>query len=261
MTTKCKSKNPSACRYHGNTSAAETEHLSKEELFQTGFVATTNEDNIFSPDITPRTDFLTKRTYMLGTDNAWEISPEGYTGANCKCGAYLTREQTETLTYSSINCKICATRINGFDDLGPTNISHDSKRFLEDKTVLTSSWYHITTDPEWASNVSETQNLPVIHVGTKNAAEDRLTMISDDLPYDAKVYMYEVRLKPETEFIPEVQGDGNDYQAKLASDRHTSEQGKAVRYVNSWEDAGSISLQIEGNMFDVVARKERNAHE
>ena len=198
---------------------------------------------------------------MLGTDDAWEISPEGSTGANCKCGAYLTRDQTKELTYTSIKCKICSKRIDSFQDLGPTNISYTSKQFLDDSTALNATWYHITTDPEWASTVSESANLPVVHVGTKDAAEDRLTMISDDLHYDARVYMYEVKLKEGTQLLSEVQGDGNDYQPKFASDRHITERNQAARYVNSWEDAGSISLTLEGNMFIVTNRTEINPHE
>jgi hypothetical protein len=65
-----------------------------------------------------------------------------------------------------------------------------------------------------------------------------------------------VKLKEGTELLPEVQGDGNDYQAKFASERYVTERGKAARYVNSWEDAGSISLTIEGNMFSVLKRTE-----
>jgi hypothetical protein len=261
MSTQCKSKNPSTCRYHGTASPAEIEHLAKEELFQSGLVAVNDEDCLFSSEVTERTAFLKTRTYMLGTDNSWEISPEGYTGANCKCGAYLTRDQTKTLTYASIKCKVCNKRIDGFEDLGPTNISHSSKQFLDDSTTLNATWYHITTDPEWASNVSGSADLPVVHVGTKNAAEDRLTMISDDLHYDAKVFMYEVKLKQGTELLSEVHGDGNDYQPKFAADRHPTERNKVARYVNSWEDAGSISLTLEGNMFDVINRKEINPHE
>ena len=260
MTVKCKSKNPSSCRYHGSSTPAEIAHLDKERLFQSGFVAVGPHDNLFSSDITERTPFLEKRTHMLGTDDAWEISPEGSTGANCKCGAYLTRDQTEILCYSSIKCKVCQARINNFTELAPTNISHDSKRFLDDEEVRKATWYHITTDPEWASNVSENQNLPVIHVGTENAAKDRLTMLSDDLSYDAKVYMFEVKLMPETELLPEVQGDGNDFQPKFAHERYEGDRHKALRYVNSWEDAGSISLLLEGNMFSVTKRTEIDPH-
>lgn len=219
------------------------------------------DGELFSTHINDRTSFLKKRTYMLGTDNAWEISPEGFTGANCKCGAYLTRKQTEELCYQSVKCTVCTKRINNVSELNAPSISHDSKKFLDDEAVREATWYHITTDPEWASNVSENDNLPVIHVGTKNAAEDRLEMIRDDLSYDAKVYMYEVKLNQGTELIPEVFGDGNDYQPKFARERPSEEQQKAIRYVNSWEDAGSISLLIEGNMFAVTKRTEMNAHE
>lgn len=260
MTILCKSKNPANCRYHGAVTQAETEHLQKEELFQTGLIAVNPSDNIFSPEITERTAFLQKRTHMLGTDDAWEISPEGYTGANCKCGAYLTRTQTEELCYTSITCQICKTLINNMSELATPSISNDSRQFLNDEGVRNASWFHVTKDPEWASNVSESSNLPVIHVGTKNAAQDRLSTIRDDLRYDDKVYMYEVKLKPETELLAEVNGDGNDFQPQFAHERHVTEQNKAVRYVNAWEDPGSISLLIEGNMFNVVRRTELDAH-
>jgi hypothetical protein len=57
-----------------------------------------------------------------------------------------------------------------------------------------------------------------------------------------------------------VHGDGNDFQPKLAGERDEYERGKVTRYVNSWEDAGSISLLLEGNMFSVVSRKEIDVH-
>lgn len=258
--TTCKAKNPSTCRHHGAATPAETEHLEKEALFNSGLVAA-KDGELFSSERTDRTDFLLKRTYMQGTDDAWEISPEGSTGANCKCGAYLTRTQTEQLSWQSIKCTVCQARINNFSELNAPSISHESRVFLDDEEVRKASWFHITTDPEWASNVSENADLPVIHVGSENAAQDRLTMIQDDLSYDAKAYMYEVRLKPELGIIPEVHGDGNDFQPKLARERDEYERGKVTRYVNSWEDAGSISLLIEGNMFSVVSRKEINVHE
>lgn len=260
MQKTCKAKNPEACRYHGTVTPAEIEHLQKEALFQTGFVAA-RDGELFSSERTDRTAFLKKRTYMHGTDGAWEISPEGFTGANCKCGAYLTRKQTEQLCWQSIQCNVCQERINNFSELNAPSISHESRAFLNDDEVRKASWFHITTDPEWASSVSKNDNLPVVHVGTKNAAEDRLTMIQDDLSYDAKVYMYEVKLNHGTELIPEVFGDGNDFQPKFANERPLEEQQKAIRYVNSWEDAGSISLLIEGNMFSVTKRTEIDAHE
>jgi hypothetical protein len=260
MTVTCKSKNPSACRFHGATTPAETEHLEKEKLFGTGFVVSTGAE-IFSSEPDDRTAFLTKRSYMLGTDNAWEISPEGSTGANCKCGAYLTRSQTEELCYQATKCTVCQKRINNISELAAPSISHDSKKFLDDDEVRKASWFHITTDPEWASNVSENAELPVVHVGTESAAQDRLTMIQDDIRYGDKVYMYEIKLKPEIDIFPEVHGDGNDFQPKTANDRDKEERGKVLRYVNSWEDAGSISLMIEGNMFSVANRTEIDPHE
>ena len=244
MTTTCKAKNPGACRYHGAATPAETEHLEKEALFQSGFVAA-RDGELFSTEPNERTAFLQKRTYMQGTDDAWEISPEGSTGANCKCGAYLTRSQTEELCYQATKCTVCQKRINNISELAAPSISHDSARFLEDEEIRKASWFHITTDPEWASNVSENAELPVVHVGTENAAQDRLTMIQDDLRYGDKVYMYEVKVKPDIDIIPEVRGDGNDFQAKTAVAREAEERGKITRYVNSWEDAGSISLLIE----------------
>lgn len=260
MTTTCKAKNPGACRYHGATTPAETEHLEKEVLFGTGFVAA-RDGELFSTETNDRTAFLHKRTYMLGTDDAWEISPEGSSGANCKCGAYLSRSQTEELCYQSTTCRVCQKRINNISELAAPSISHDSQRFLDDEEVRNASWFHITTDPEWASNVSEKVELPVVHVGTENAAQDRLTMIQDDLRYGDKVYMYEVKVKPEIDIIPEVTGDGDQFQAKTASARENHQRGRISRYVNSWEDAGSISLLIEGNMFSVVSRTEIDPHE
>lgn len=259
-TSKCKAADPVSCRFHGkpsHQSQAEKDHLAKEAFYGVAFKASTDNDSLFSKDNTDRQDFLEKRVWRFGTEEAWEVSPEGYTGLHCKCGAYFTREQLDTMNNRGhVPCKVCNEKFYSPDQCDEVHLAHSSFRYTDPENIYKDTWYHITTDSNWDKSISHQSDLPMVHLGTKEAALDRKIQIDDSVHVDDKFYLFEVKMKRTSDVYENIRGDGNAYQAKKSSQQQPECRGKIVRYVNGWEDPGSVSLEVDYSMFEITSKNE-----
>jgi len=189
------------------------------------------------------------------------VAPEGFSGAYClTCFSPFRKEELNDEVFT---CNTCHTKT--FSDLTGTVIRHDALKFLDDQEVLNSSWFHITTKSDWLTEVTSVEKTPLIHLGTEEAAYDRLEQLKKNASSPKSktsqtkdFYLYEVRLLPHAsmsnqlvednnELAPEHVGEINQYAMNFS--RSFQEQMLrdydlygTTRYLNSYEAIGSISL-------------------
>lgn len=126
-------------------------------------------------------------------------------------------------------------------------ISKNHSHFDKDLSLITmDTWYHATNVKDWEKKVRDS-NQPV-HLGTKTAAYDRILGMGNNPFYDEPetFYLHEIRFKP----CVEVHSIVNDDDANSLQ----KNQDKVVHpYINSWEDAGNLSLVARPDCFEIVS--------
>jgi len=147
-------------------------------------------------------------------------------------------------------------------------VRHDAAKFLNPNNIFNRSWFHATDDPDWFNHVTRptprTQQ-PMVHVGVEGAAVARAGQRYDEhLTYGYQIkqwYLYEVMIKPGTDVLPYVQHDMNVFPlTRGAARKHRMEWSAdgATRYVNAYEQPGSISLMVNSSRLKFVNRTDLN---
>ena len=116
-------------------------------------------------------------------------------------------------------------------------------------------WYHASTNPNWHEDVQNQEIAPVIHAGTHLAAWMRMKNMDSQKP----VYLYLIRIKDEAE-VSELLYDDQDDSADKSTPNHPTnveetkngfETNKIMRYVNWWEEPGSVSIMATPSLLTV----------
>lgn len=105
---------------------------------------------------------------------------------------------------------------------------------------LSAKWFHATSMPDWESWVRSPDN--VVHLGTPSAAHARIVELGRRRPSDV-FSIFEVSLSPNARLAPYVSEDLNGW-----PDRSYDLPYEAIRYLNLWEDPGSISLMVSASI-------------
>lgn len=170
----------------------------------------------------------------------------------CKtCGAHLdfdlTREYIKNTGFTIDQRCECGSRIDmhTFD----IPIQETSRKYLFDTDVFAQTWYHFTssenrpTFKDWGENLPDSEKNFYAHVGTLRSAQDRQLSL-----WECRGRMYKVRVKPGSRVDARVRVDDS----YLHGVRCTSKDAEVVRYLNKFEDPGSISLAVVNTAIEII---------
>lgn len=137
-----------------------------------------------------------------------------------------------------------------------------SAHLLDKENAMNNIWFHTTTRENWEAKIKNPQDskVPFVHAGTFEAAMERF-----EDQKNVYGWVYELRMAPDCELADDVYVDLDrwDYWADGIFEPEDREQEKpkhALRYVNRWEAAGSISLMLDPRKMEVVAVHPIGAH-
>ena len=219
----------------------------------------------------PVTAMLVKPAPSFITDpygTRWEVAPEGYTGAKCaKCGEWImdTADFHTTLPY---HCDFCGAIYFTGNDVG---IRSDAVRFFDVQEVKNADWFHVSIRSDWFTSINSysADEKPFVHAGSEQATGSRIISVTEAsrLPEDTPFFLHRLRIKDQAPVAPIIQVDDDEgapknhleavdsYEAmkEFGEERLAHYTSRSiVRYVNGFEDPGSMSLMMTGDMFEVV---------
>jgi hypothetical protein len=188
---------------------------------------------------------------MRKAHNAWVKNP----ALSCDCGELI----------SVIDSKL--------------TILPSSASLLDETNVKATTWFHATDVYNWLEEVSfdygeedEDMLRPYVHLGSKEAALElaKWKYLEGSNDGDEMFYLWQVTLNMEAILADSILEDNNDWFYEVTGDTREAMGADAVRYLNKWESAGSISLLADpryltmvrvdevdsNNYFDVLEGKE-----
>lgn len=180
-----------------------------------------------------------------------KVAPEGYIGLYCfSCDNYITNSLAEKVihnheTKTAPKCNHCNDKLEL--ELMGVDLRYTEQKFLNPDNVKKTSWYHITTHPNWHDSITENEDphlTPMVHVGSKEAALDRLKDLRKWRSNENEYYLYEVKLTSDANINPNILNDENELApSNVAQANKTKGFNSGVnRYVNLYEAPGTISL-------------------
>ena len=194
-----------------------------------------------------------------GKDSQIRVSKQGELPVRCKkCGDALTQkvyDELNEVTFGYVaNCSHCGNPMKWGELTPPYIVDVDDKeaKFLyDDKAVMETSWYHITTSDNWHEQVL-TSNV-FVHLGTKQAALDRLIVLKQYDWLDGSNYkIYEIGFNNKVNVSENIFSDDNQWPVDLSEGKNNAcSAHKVNRYVNEWEAPGSVSLIVSPKLFTV----------
>lgn len=185
------------------------------------------------------------------------VAEEGTTGKRCRgCDKILSAETIQQIDSSqagaSANCEHCGHKMNWYAVEPPyiVEVNRAEAHLLQNReTAKKQTWFHGTTVDNWAAEIAEAGVF--IHAGTNNAALERLK-ISGQVSNEQQ-YVYELRMKPETQVNSTVYWDDNHFPESLNHHNDNSvKRTEVALYVNQWESPGSVSIIGAFDKFEVV---------
>jgi hypothetical protein len=197
----------------------------------------------------------------------WDVAPDQYTGARCyRCRSWLP----DTLDFHALEeyrCDECGTlRFAG----EPSGIRLDAVRFFDENEVRAADWFHVSTKPDWFESINayDSADKPFVHVGSHTASVSRLlTLVAVKKDESVPLFMYRLRVKPDVPIAPSVYNDDDadapatirEAHARIAAMEQAPDEMHTIyavdginRYVNRFEDPGSVSLMLTGDMFEML---------
>lgn len=180
--------------------------------------------------------------------------PEGSVYYCFDCHRRLPKSEV----YSQVNWRVlCACGQYSQDGLTGVTLKLGSEKYFHKDAVREDEWYHYTSHEDWESFLSpDNDEARVVHLGTKEAALDRQNHTDR-----AVGKLYKLRLKPEAEIADEILEDDpyNQQDAPLVSEGGVQKGilvSGVTRYMNYYEDPGSVSLVANPRLLEVVEVQE-----
>lgn len=209
----------------------------------------------------------------------WKIAPAGMQPVLCSmCGVRFTAEEVSAVYYTHLarcKCGYIAERCNVI-----LEVAHESAQFLDADTTRETIWYHSTFAPDWMARLEEGEKeaaeffesmgeddlgdpTAMVHIGTRAAAIDRALDLSQDMRKNWNlderdlaegVYLYAVRILPETEIDEIIHTDDNDdAPVTVGNCADFNYSTGANRYVNRYESPGSISVLVNRRGIEIIS--------
>lgn len=179
---------------------------------------------------------------------------EGLSPLYCKnCSEHLTKSQDEEIMFVFERVK-CACGNPVYRETAGVKILPIDAPLLDTENVKKTIWYHSTTVENWHEKVtSDDTEIPYVHVGSKGAALQRSEEIgtTNSRHIGKRTWLYELTMSDSAEVFHKIAADDNDWPL-YAHENIEGVDGDALRYINHWEDVGSISLLVDPRVFTVV---------
>lgn len=150
-------------------------------------------------------------------------------------------------------CTAAPNEINGY-----RIYNADKKLATSKREVKTRYWYHSTTQENWIEKVREA-NVPV-HLGNKQAAFERAIDQCNETGNNTH-FLYKVKLNTFAKVANNICPDLNNHWSESMDEFKRNTNGRSfVRYINSHEDAGSVSLYGDPHKFEVIEVTKESAY-
>lgn len=136
-----------------------------------------------------------------------------------------------------------------------------SAPLLSGETVKTVTWYHATNVYNWLEEVSfdygdedEDMLRPYVHLGSKEAALElaKWKYLEENDDDNDMFYLWQVTLNVEAVLSDAILEDNNDWFYEVTDSARKALGADAVRYLNKWESAGSLSLLADPRYLTAV---------
>lgn len=188
------------------------------------------------------------------------VAPEGMSAAACPaCDRYQPGSLFEHTVGFKFRCAHCSV-VSSTADFN-VDLQACQQALLDDSQVRKASWYHVSIQKNWLANVSAFKSVvggkPMVHVGSKEAAMDRVRDIGRR---PVPLHLYEVHLRANAELAPGLFRD-EDRWPKMSSELAGRNRWPgfsrfgATRYVNHYEASGSISLIVNCDALELVSHE------
>ena len=187
---------------------------------------------------------------------AWELAPEGKSGWYClDCGYDLTTDEAGMVDRGLDKCPQCSVKLKA-ETMG-IKLLRSSIPLFDSAYAKKQTWFHATARADWLPSLQDMEDAPLTHLGSFNAAVTRGKDLRDDThrQYGEEWYLYEVSIEPTAYFENKVFNDDDQKFPYYISDLEESSNrygSGAIRYVNSFEEPGSVSLIINPQLLTVV---------
>lgn len=137
----------------------------------------------------------------------------------------------------------------------PGSILRDAVKFADDDVTRANSWFHATTRENWLDDLRASAladgSMPLVHLGTREAAEDRARAVG--VRTNQPWFLYQVKVNDDAVLAPEITTDDNDEAPLFSSDvQYFRDYADVTRYVNEFECVGSVSLIADPSKITVV---------
>lgn len=153
---------------------------------------------------------------------------------------------------------ICACGMNISIADNTLTIIPSSATLLNDETAKSITWFHATNIYNWLEEINfqddEDTQRPYVHLGSKEAALElaKWKYLEDNDDDDDTFYLWQVTLNVEAVLAGSVLEDNNDWFYEVNDATRKALGADAVRYLNKWESAGSISLLADPRYLTAV---------
>jgi hypothetical protein len=209
-------------------------------LFDEKLPVYNEDDQEFYDKLRARYDAVSKN------GNEFHLAPENNSHSfYCyTCFGPMTDDSTES--GFSANCANCNEEVEEASDAGPL-LKRSEVMFFSDDETKRASWYHSSDSPDWEERIAD-GTITSVHAGSLNAAEDRVTGLGRK---NDTTWVYELRIKPEASVDPNI---FNDDPVNESAWKKQEDKSDVVRYMNLYEDSGSISVLLNSSQVEVVGK-------
>lgn len=259
----CKAQDPSNCRFHGTGVYKEPELLGKDEFIsQMKAVMQEAVIDVSKPLLEKEAVSITKSDVIAPKAVPARVRGKYTEGSSIIPIMDRVPEYDEIEGVSkSVEC-ICGKARYGVDykcrcgartaDINGYRVKEEDRELIENKKAVKNRfWYHSTTKEGWAE-LMKSEGVPV-HLGNEQASFERAVDNNASGSSSSEYYLYKVKLKAFSSVADNVCPDLNNEWSDTVKDLKGNLGGKDfVRYVNSYEDAGSVSLYGNPSKFKVV---------
>lgn len=188
------------------------------------------------------------------------------------CGTHTTKTM-ETQMRSSHNAWVqgdpftCVCGQSISVDKSALTIIPSSGPLLDEETVKAVTWFHATNVYNWLEEVSfdygeddDDMIRPYVHLGSKEASLElgKWKYLEENDDDDDMFYLWQVTLNVEAILGDGVLEDNNDWFYDVTESARKTLGADAIRYLNKWESAGSISLLADPRYLTAVKVDEVN---
>lgn len=167
------------------------------------------------------------------------------------CFSVLSVEDAKTIIDGELHDELNVVECDACGDVFTAetmevNVAPKSAKLLDAGHAKDSEWFHISDSANWLNDVTGDEGfIPYIHAGTLQSALDR---------YEAHkgktAYLYKFRLADVTAIDSTIYDDRNAWPEEVGfpctlTDERTGDGVDCLRYLNRWEDPGSISILLD----------------